>query len=82
MIKRPVIDRTSCRREVHLDIWGAGLHTARCGFKTMRALTVTSSPERVETMVRAVHELTGGSGLFRFVDLKTVRATNPLDSSG
>jgi hypothetical protein len=57
-------DRTSFGRkiELHLDIWRAGLHTAQFGFKAMRVLTVTPSPQRVETMVQAVYDLTEGRG--------------------
>jgi hypothetical protein len=42
---------------------------------------VTPSPQWVETIVSAAHELTEGrgSGLFLFVDLETLRASNPLE---
>ena len=50
----------------------------------MRAFTVTPSRERVETMVEAVRDLTGGkgSGLFLLVDRETLGASNPLDGKG
>jgi hypothetical protein len=76
-------DRTSFAREIalYLDTWKGKVHTAQFGFQAMRVLTVTASRDRVSTMVEAVHTLTAGkgSGLFLFVDRKTLAASTPLD---
>lgn len=76
-------DRTSFARKIalYLDIWKGKVHTTQFGFQAMRILTVTPSRKRVETMVKATHDLTNGkgSGLFLFVDRDTLGVSNPLD---
>jgi hypothetical protein len=76
-------DCTSFARKLalYLDIWRYKVHHAQFGFQAVRVLTVTTSKQRVGTMVEAVRSLTGGngSGLFLFVDRETLRASNPLD---
>jgi hypothetical protein len=48
--------------------WTQSLHRSRFGFHRFRVLTVTSSPERVQTMVAACRQLNRGQGLFLFTD--------------
>jgi hypothetical protein len=45
-------------------------------------LTITTSARRIETMLDALHEVTGGKGseLFLFVEDDALRATSPLDA--
>jgi hypothetical protein len=56
-------DRTSFARELelYLHIWRCKVHTAQFGFQAVRVLTVAPSPERVATMVEAVHRPRGNS---------------------
>jgi hypothetical protein len=48
--------------------WTQGIHRSRFGFNRFRVLTVTRSPERVQTMVAACRQLNRGQGLFLFTD--------------
>lgn len=48
--------------------WTQNLHRARFGFHRFRVLTVTRSPERVQTMLKACQRLERGQGLFLFAD--------------
>jgi len=48
--------------------WTQNLHRSRFGFNRFRVLTVTSSPERVETLLSASRQLKRGQGLFLFTD--------------
>jgi hypothetical protein len=62
--------------------WRKGRHVEQFGVKQLRALTVTTSAQRIETMLDALHEATNGKGseLFLFIEDDAVRATNPLDA--
>jgi hypothetical protein len=55
--------------------WSQNLHRSRFGWKRFRVLTVTTSPERVESMLTACRQLSRGHGLFLFTDLGTFRAS-------
>jgi len=48
--------------------WRQGIHRSRFGFHRFRVLTVTSSPQRVESLVGACTSLERGHGLFLFGD--------------
>ncbi len=48
--------------------WTQNIHRSRLGFNRFRVLTVTSSPERVRTMLEACQQLERGQGLFLFTD--------------
>lgn len=48
--------------------WAQNIHRSRLGFNRFRVLTVTSSPERVRTMLEACQQLERGQGLFLFTD--------------
>jgi len=48
--------------------WRQGIHRSRFGFHRFRVLTVTSSPQRVESLVGACTHLERGHGLFLFGD--------------
>jgi hypothetical protein len=59
--------------------WTQGLHRSRFGFNRFRVLTVTRSPERVQTMVAACRQLNRGQGLFLFADADSfARHPDPL----
>ena len=51
--------------------WTQSIHRTRFGFHRFRVLTVTTSAERVKSIVKACLQLKGGRGLFLFSD-KTV----------
>jgi hypothetical protein len=62
--------------------WTQNLHRARFGFHRFRVLTVTRSPERVQTMLKACQRLERGQGLFLFVDAAAFTAkADPLSLS-
>lgn len=48
--------------------WTQNLHRSRLGFNRFRVITVTSSPERVQTLLEATRQLERGQGLFLFTD--------------
>ena len=56
--------------------WTQNLHRSRLGFHRFRVLTVTSSPERVQTLTEACRQLERGQGLFLFTDVATLQS-NP-----
>ena len=59
--------------------WTRTLHRSRLGLNRFRVLTVTSSPERVKTLVEACRQLERGRGLFLFSDADSFRGqANPL----
>lgn len=59
--------------------WTQNLHRSRFGFNRFRVLTVTSTPERVQTMVSACQQLKRGQGLFLFTDADAFTAgADPL----
>jgi DNA-binding Lrp family transcriptional regulator len=58
--------------------WTQGIHRSRFGFHRFRVLTVTTSKERVKTMVNACSPLERGQGLFLFIDLDFLSAQDIL----
>jgi hypothetical protein len=58
--------------------WTQGLHRSQFGFHRFRVLTVTSSPERLESLVNACSKLKRGHGLFLFADRKSVEMTEDI----
>ena len=48
--------------------WSQGLHRSQFGFHRFRVLTVTTSPERVKSLINACSQLERGHGLFLFGD--------------
>jgi hypothetical protein len=51
--------------------WTQDIHRSRFGFQRFRVLTVTSSAERVKSLVEACGQLERGQGLFLFTDHTT-----------
>lgn len=68
-IMRKGLAQTSFLRKLlaYQEAWRRGLHREYLGIPNFRVLTVTTSRERVEHLVKACHSLTGGgSRLFLF----------------
>ena len=76
--------RTSYRHKLatYYHGWRQRRHVEQFGIEQLRVLTVTTSAIRIETMLDAVRDVTGGIGsdLFLFIDEETLRSTNPLDA--
>ena len=57
------------------------LHTARWGFKSFRVVTVTTSPQRIDTMREAVRTIVGkDTKLFVFTTFQEYFSSSPLTS--
>jgi hypothetical protein len=58
----------------------AGEHTRQFGIGNFRVLTVTSSRDRVASMIAAAREITGGAGSnqFLFADRASLQSTSDL----
>jgi len=54
--------------------WAQNLHRTHLGLNRFRVLTVTSTPERVQTLVAACRQLQRGEGLFQFTDAETYQS--------
>ena len=63
-VVRSRFDQTSFQRKlkVYWEAWKAGRHVEHFGLKQIRVLTVTESVARVDHMIAAVGEITGGRG--------------------
>lgn len=59
-----------------------GEHVRGFGIPNFRVATVTTRPERVEQMIEAQKEITGGRGsnMFLFIDDASLTQSNPLDA--
>jgi hypothetical protein len=83
-IERSGEDHRSIRRKMktYFDGWRAQRHIEQFGVKQMRVVTVTSSPERVHNMVKAIHDITEkkGSNFFMFIDQATLVSSDPLEA--
>jgi hypothetical protein len=53
--------------------WSRSIHRKRFGFHRFRVLTVTTSAERVKSLLTACSQLKSGHGLFLFTDLETLK---------
>ena len=63
-VKRSRSDKTSFQRKlkVYWEAWKAHRHVEHFGVKQIRVLTVTENAARVDHMINAVYEITGGRG--------------------
>ena len=70
--------QTSVQRKflAYYHAYRLGVHKERYGIGNFRVLTVTTSPQRIATMIEAVKDLSGGSGsnLFLFADAAALAA--------
>ncbi len=62
--------------------WKQGRPLQRFGVEQLRVLTITTSVDRIGTMLDALSEVTGGKGseLFLFIEDETLRQSNPLEA--
>lgn len=69
-VKRQGLTQTSFYRKLlaYEATWEQSIHQSHFGFHRFRVLTITSSPERVESLVTACSHLERGHGLFLFSD--------------
>jgi len=78
VVRTPKSARTSYNGKLAAYYFGhrAREHTHRFGIGNFRVLTLTTSPERIATMLAALKEITGGAGsnLFLFTDRATLAA--------
>jgi DNA-binding Lrp family transcriptional regulator len=58
--------------------WTQGIHRSRLGFHRFRVLTVTTSAERVKSLVEACGQLERGQGLFLFAEIDSLLAKPDL----
>jgi Replication-relaxation len=76
-ITRTTLAQTSFKRRLftYLSAHKAKSYVNQFGFHNLRVLTVTTSRERVASMIDAVNDLTGGKGcaMFLFTDLESLR---------
>ncbi len=74
--------RTTCTSSRPIGTGGGKDAVEQFGVKQLRVLTVTTSARRIETMIDALHDVTGGKGseLFLFIEDDVLRNTNPLDA--
>lgn len=81
-VMRKSLKQTSFYRKLltYYHAWKQKRHTANYGWKAFRVLTVTNSPERVETMLEAVADMTDGRGsnLFYFTEFDALADGGPL----
>lgn len=61
--------------------WTQSVHKTRFGFHRFRVVTVTSSAERVRSLVDACSQLERGHGLFLFTDLASLQKPGAIFSS-
>jgi hypothetical protein len=69
-VKRRNLSQTSFYRKLlaYEATWSQSIHRTRFGFHRFRVLTVTTSSERVRSLVEACSQLKNGHGLFLFTD--------------
>jgi hypothetical protein len=69
-VVRKNLVQTSFYRKLlaYASTWSQSIHRLRFGFDRFRVLTVTTSAERVKSMVHACSQLNRGQGLFLFAD--------------
>jgi hypothetical protein len=69
-LTRRHLSQTSFHRKLlaYEATWAQSLHQSRFGFHRFRVLTVTTSAERVASLVNACGKLKSGHGLFLFAD--------------
>lgn len=79
-VRRRGLGQTSFLRKLvcYQETWRQGIHRQHLGIPNFRVLTVTTSRERVEHLVKACRILTGGARLFLFTDDKGLHQSNGL----
>ncbi len=79
-ITRENLSRSSFQRKLlaYYATWKQGLHKTRFGFPRFRVLTVTTSVERMQSMIDACNVLEGGHGLFLFAEAGALLDADPF----
>jgi DNA-binding Lrp family transcriptional regulator len=69
-VKRRTLSQISFYRKLlaYEATWSQSIHRTKFGFNRFRVLTVTTSPMRVNSLVKACSQLQRGHGLFLFSD--------------
>ena len=78
-VMRKNLSQTSFYRKLlaYQATWSQSVHRTRLGFNRFRVLTVTTSAERVKSLIEACSTLKRGHGLFLFADRGILK--NPSD---
>lgn len=76
-VARRTLSRSSFYRKLlaYEATWTQDLHRSRFGFQRFRVVTVTSGPQRVNSLVETCQRLERGQGLFLFTDLHSFQAS-------
>jgi hypothetical protein len=61
--------------------WAQSIHRKRFGFHRFRVITVTTSPERVKSLINACSQLERGHGLFLFAERSILQKPEVLFSA-
>jgi hypothetical protein len=74
-VKRTNFSQTSFYRKLlaYEATWSQMIHGSLFGFNRFRVLTVTTSAERVKSLMAACSELHSGHGLFLFADISVLK---------
>ena len=79
-VRRQNLSQTSVYRKLlaYEATWSQSIHRTRFGFHRFRLLTVTTSGQRMESLVETCSNLKTGHGLFLFADWTALK--NPVDA--
>ncbi len=79
-IRREHLSQTSFFRKLlaYEATWKQGLHRSKFGFNRFRVLSVTTSPQRVESLIEACESIPHGHGLFLFGESNALAKADPL----
>jgi hypothetical protein len=81
-VRRQNLYQTSFYRKLlaYEATWSQSIHRTRFGFNRFRVLTVTTSVERVRSLVEACSKLKSGHGLFLFTDQRSLETGDVFSS--
>jgi hypothetical protein len=73
-VKRSNLSQTSMYRKflAYEATWQHGIHRSRFGFHRFRVLTVSTSTERLHSLIETCSQLKSGHGLFLFTDHSSI----------
>lgn len=79
-VTRQNLSRSSFQRKLlaYHATWKQDLHKTRFSFPRFRVLTVTTSAERMQSMIDACRDLEGGHGLFLFAEAGAFLDSDPF----
>jgi protein involved in plasmid replication-relaxation len=81
-VRRHNLSQTSFYRKLlaYEATWSQSIHLTRFGFHRFRVLTVTTSTERLRSLVEACSQLKSAHGLFLFTDLASLEKPGAIFS--